>query len=225
MSIAGVGLLLIGGEGPARTVLEGILAQQPRIIAADSGFDLAVALGVEPELLVGDLDSVADTPELRAFPRNRIRRYPADKDETDTELGLRLFRELGVQRVVLAGGGGGSLEHLVGILALFERDERPEAWYTAREHVQAVEGELALEGCRGQSLSLFPLGAGAAGLSSRGLKWSLDGLNWTRGDAGVSNLCTEDRVVIRARSGRLLMVRTLARGGGCWRKPSSKKSL
>jgi thiamine pyrophosphokinase len=209
MSTADLGLLLIGGEGPARTVLEGLLAREPRIIAADSGFDLARSLGLEPELLIGDLDSVADSPELRAFPEDRIRRYPADKDETDTEIGLRLFRELGIDRVVLAGGGGGSLEHLVGILALFERDKRPAAWYTAREHVQAVEGELVLEGCRGQSLSLFPLGGGARGLSSRGLKWPLDGLSWARGDAGVSNLCAEDRVVIRVRRGRLLLVRTL----------------
>jgi thiamine pyrophosphokinase len=205
----GNGLLLIGGEGPARPVLEEVLARKPRIIAADSGFDLGRALGVEPELLVGDLDSVADSPELRAFPRERIRRYPPDKDETDTELGLRIFRELGVGEIVLAGGGGGSLGHLVGLLALFERDERPAGWYTAREHVQAVEGEVVLEGCRGRSLSLFPLGAGASGLASQGLKWSLDGLSWTRGDAGVSNLCVEDRVVIRVRRGRLLMVRTL----------------
>ncbi|MBN1837530.1 MAG: thiamine diphosphokinase [Spirochaetales bacterium] len=209
MSAGGIGLLLIGGEGPTRTVLETILAQKPRIIAADSGFDLARRLSVEPELLVGDLDSVADTPGFRSFPADRIRRFPPDKDETDTEIGLRLFRELGVERVVLAGGGGGSLEHLVGILALFEREERPAAWYTAREHVQAVARELILEGCRGQSLSLFPLGSGARGLSSEGLKWPLDGLNWSRGDAGVSNRCVADRVVIRVRAGRLLMVRTL----------------
>jgi thiamine pyrophosphokinase len=207
------GLLFIGGEGPVRETIDPLLVRDPRIIAADSGFDLARALGLMPEMLVGDMDSVEDSPELRAFPPERIRRYPPDKDETDTELGLRLFREQGVRRVILVGGGGGSLAHLLGILALFERDGRPESWYTAREQVQAVERELVLEGCRGQSLSLFPLGERARGLSSKGLKWPLDRLSWSRGDAGVSNLCVDDRVEIRVRDGMLLMVRTL-RGGG-----------
>jgi thiamine pyrophosphokinase len=209
MTQADAGLLLIGGEGPVRAVVEPLLAGNPRIMAADAGFDLAVALGLEPELLVGDLDSVGDTPELRAFPPERVRRFPADKDETDTELGLRVFRELGVERVVLIGGGGGSLEHLVGILALFERQPAPAAWYTAREHVEAVDGTLVLEGCRGLTLSLFPLADRVRGMSSRGLKWPIDHLSWNRGDAGVSNLCVEDRVQIRVREGRLLMVRSL----------------
>jgi thiamine pyrophosphokinase len=212
MGDAAFGLLFIGGDGPARETIEPLLVCDPRIIAADSGFDLARALGLTPELLVGDMDSVQDSPALRAFPPERIRRYPPDKDETDTELGLRLFRELGVRQVVLAGGGGGSLAHLLGILALFEREGRPQAWYTAREHVQAVERELILEGCRGQNISLFPLGERVRGMSSRGLKWPLDRLSWSRGDAGVSNLCVDDRVEIRVRDGMLLMVRTL-RGG------------
>jgi thiamine pyrophosphokinase len=213
MGDAALGLLFIGGEGPVRKTIDPLLQHSPRIIAADSGFDLARAVGLEPEMLVGDMDSVEDSPELRAFPAERVRRYPPDKDETDTELGLRLFRELGVRRVVLIGGGGGSLGHLLGILALFERDERPSAWYTAREHVQAIDRELVLEGCRGQKLSLFPLGEKAAGLSSRGLKWPLDRLSWTRGDGGISNLCVEQRVEIRVAEGRLLMVRTLSGGG------------
>jgi thiamine pyrophosphokinase len=213
MTEADPGLLLIGGEGPARRVVEPLLAGKPRIIAADAGFDLARALGLEPELLVGDLDSVQDSPELQAFPPERVRRFPAEKDETDTELGLRVFRELGVERVVLLGGGGGSLEHLVGILALFERELVPAAWYTAREHIQAVDGSLILRGCRGLSLSLFPLADSVRGMRSKGLKWPLDGLSWRRGDAGVSNLCVEDRVEIQVREGRLLMVRSLGGEG------------
>jgi thiamine pyrophosphokinase len=204
------GLLLLGGEGPRRAQLEVVLRTAKLVIAADSGFDLALRLGLLPDLLVGDLDSVAASPQLSAFPPERILRYPRDKDETDAELGLRLFGERGFPKVVLAGGGGGRLDHLLAVAALFERENPPAAWYTALERVERVDGEAMLSGCRGLRVSFFPLGAKAGGLSSEGLKWPLDGLQWPRGRGGVSNLVTADRAWVRVRRGSLLMIRELA---------------
>ncbi len=209
----GVALLLIGGEGPRRGLLEPVLSTAACTVAADSGFDLALELGLEPDLLVGDLDSVACTVELERFPRERIRQYPTDKDETDAEIGLRLLGELGFERVIILGGGGGRLDHLLAIVSLFERGKHPQAWYTSKEHIQLVEGELVVTGCKGQTVSFFPLGAGARRMSSRGLKWPLDGLQWRRGDMGVSNLFSEDSATIHVREGRLLMVRTIGNEG------------
>jgi len=203
------GLLLLGGEGPRRGQLEEVLRAVAMVIAADSGFDLALRLGLLPDLLVGDLDSVAASPQLAAFPQERIRRYPRDKDETDAELGLRLFAEQGIRKVVLAGGGGGRLDHLLAVAALFERESPPAAWYTALERVERVEGEAQLSGCRGRRVSFFPLGAAAGGLSSEGLKWPLDGLEWPRGRGGISNLVTADPARVRVRRGTLLMIREL----------------
>jgi thiamine pyrophosphokinase len=205
------GLLLLGGEGPERKHLEPILSRAPYVIAADSGFDLALRLGIAPDLLVGDLDSVAASRELAGFPPEKIRRFPRDKDETDAELGLRFFWQMGFHRVLLAGGGGGRLDHLLAIVGLFERELCPAAWITAKEEVQRVEGELSLPECKGLRLSFFPLGEGASGMSSIGLKWPLDGLQWFRGQGGVSNLVTEDRALVRVSRGRLLMIRELRR--------------
>jgi thiamine pyrophosphokinase len=204
------GLLLLGGEGPRGGPLAGGLRRGAVVIAADSGFDLALRLGLLPDLLVGDLDSVAASPQLSAFPPQRILRYPRDKDETDAELGLRLFAERGFRKVVLAGGGGGRLDHLLALAALFERENPPSAWYTALERIQRVQGEALLSGCRGLRVSFFPLGAGAGGLSSEGLKWPLDGLQWPRGRGGVSNLVTADPARVRVGRGSLLMIRELA---------------
>jgi thiamine pyrophosphokinase len=205
-----VGLLLLGGEGPRRAQLEEVLRAAGLVIAADSGFDLALRLEVQPDLLVGDLDSVAASPQLSVFPAERIRRYPRDKDETDAELGLRLFAERGMRRVVLAGGGGGRLDHLLAIAGLFEGESPPLAWYTALERVERVDGEALLAGCLGRRVSFFPLGEAAGGLSSEGLKWPLDGLQWPRGRGGVSNIITADPARVRVRRGSLLMVRELA---------------
>ena len=50
-------------------------------------------------------------------------------------------------------------------------------------------------------------------LTLSGLKWPLDGLVWKRGNAGVSNLGSSDRVTIKMLSGRLIMVRSLRDSG------------
>ncbi len=202
-------LLLIGGAGPSRRRLAPFLAGVAFTVAADGGFDLARRLGLRPDLLVGDLDSVRPGRELASLPAERVVRFPPDKDETDAEIGLRLLRERGFRRVILAGGGGGRLDHLLGLLILFERSFHPALWLTDREQVQAVEGRLEFAGWRGQTVSLFPLGEGAGELSSEGLKWPLAGLEWGRGQAGISNRVTADRGWIRVGRGRLLLVRNL----------------
>jgi len=207
----GVGLLLIGGEGPSRRVLEPLLPSVTCTVAADSGFDLARKLQIVPDLLVGDMDSLEDSQELRDFPTDRIRRYPPAKDETDAELGLSILWEMGCERVILAGGGGGRLDHLLALVSLFERGKTPSVWYTSREQIQVVEGTHALSNCRGQTVSFFPIGGMVSGMHSEGLRWPLDGLQWRGGDVGVSNVCLEDRCTVSVRRGRLLMVRTMGR--------------
>jgi thiamine pyrophosphokinase len=107
----------------------------------------------------------------------------------------------------VAGGGGGRLAHLLGLLALFERRFSPSVWLTAREHVQVVERRLAISGCLGQTISFFPLGGRAVMARSSGLKWPLDRLRWGRGDAGISNVAVADAVEVELAAGRLLMVR------------------
>ncbi len=200
------GLLFTGGEGPSPERLAPFLEGVELVIAADSGLELARAAGVDPALVVGDMDSLRD-PGLLAAYGERVMRFPVDKDETDTEIGVRLLRERGVDRAIVAGGGGGRLAHLLGLLALFERRFAPSVWLTAREHVQVVDGRLALPGCVGQTISFFPVGGRALIRRSAGLKWPLDGLKWGRGDAGVSNLAVADTVEVELAAGRLLMVR------------------
>jgi thiamine pyrophosphokinase len=200
------GLLLTGGEGPARARLEPHLAAVDVIVAADSGLDLAGRLGLHPDLVVGDMDSLSDARLLEAYS-GRVVRFPSDKDETDTEIGLRLLRERGAGRIILAGGGGGRLAHLAGLLALFERPHPPQVWLTAREQVEVVSGRWGAPVVAGETISFFPLDGQAIIAASRGLKWPLDGLQWGRGDAGISNVATADRVEMDLGAGRLLMIR------------------
>ncbi|HEY3434518.1 MAG TPA: thiamine diphosphokinase, partial [Solirubrobacterales bacterium] len=114
-------VVVVGGGLPA----PGLLAQLPDgapVVAADSGLDSALALGLRADVVVGDLDSV--TPGALATAEAagaRVVRHPADKDETDLALALAEAGELlgGRGRVVVVGGVEGRLDHLLAeVLAL-----------------------------------------------------------------------------------------------------------
>ena len=200
------GLLLTGGYGPGRADLEPFLETVGPIVAADSGYDLALSLGLQPDLIVGDMDSV----RAERLAAERVRRFPRDKEHTDTELGLHALQEFGCDRVVIAGGGGGRLDHLLFIAALFERESVPICWVTAHEHVEAIRGSAAYCGCVGQTVSFLPLSCGAAIERSEGLRWPLDGLRWRPGEGGVSNVITASPMRVTVAAGALLMIRSFA---------------
>jgi thiamine pyrophosphokinase len=203
------GLLFIGGEGPSVEALRACALEADMTVAADSGLDRALAAGISPDLVVGDMDSLSDAALLRGFPPESVLAFPRDKDETDTEIGLRILRERGCGAITLAGGGGGRIDHLLGIALLFERDPPPVRWLTDKEDIRLVDGEAAFSGWKGATVSVFPLGERAADMHSEGLQWPLDGLTFLRGFGGISNRATADRVRITVGSGRLLVIHSL----------------
>lgn len=202
-------LLVCGGEAPPFSRLEDALPRFGIVCAADSGLDTLIAWGIRPDIIVGDMDSVSDPGAIGRFPAARVVRASRDKDETDTELGLKELSAAGAERIVLAGGGGGRLDHLLAIRSIFERRApRPAEWHTAREAVYLVRGgeALAIEAERCAIVSVFPLAAGASGMDSSGLKWPLAGLDWGPGDCGVSNLAADGAFRVHAGRGDLLVV-------------------
>ena len=205
------GLLLLGSAGPPRAVAAPFLDRVDVVVAADSGFDLAAGLGLEPDLVVGDLDSVTRRSELARLPAGRVRRANPDKALTDAELGLQALAERGCARIIVAGGGGGRFDHQLAVLGLFERDPRLQVWLTAAEHMEAIAGSARFRAHRGCTVSLFPLSGSAGGLSSRGLRWPLDGMRLRRGYASVSNVVVADEWRVTVETGRLLMIRNLER--------------
>ena len=178
------------------------------ICAADSGLDLLASWEVSPGLIVGDMDSLSDLSLLDRYPGAEIQRFPTAKDDSDTELGLRLLRERGADRVVIAGGGGGRLDHLLAIRALFGRACHPDEWHTAHESCYRLgEGTaLGLATHAGATISVFPVGEGAFGMESEGLRWPLAGLVWDACGFGLSNEALGDRITVRAGKGSLLVV-------------------
>jgi len=209
MSQLSLGVVITGGEGPPPQVLGWLLeGENALLVAADSGLALAEAAGLKPDWIIGDMDSLDNKERLRSYPVDRVIRHPAAKDFSDTELALALLWDKGCTEVWIAGGGGGRLDHLLGIRGLFERERFPRRWMTAAEDVHCIDGNTILtvsieKGC---IVSVFPLGGGPWKARSTGLKWPLDSVHWERGLYSLSNVATESEMTINAQQGRFMII-------------------
>ena len=206
MYVGSWGVVLTGGAAPPRAAVNFLFERSNEIVAADSGFDLALSYGVAPDFVVGDFDSVQNRVQLQKLNSDRVREFSHKKDETDTEIAVRFLREHGETNIAVVGGGGGRLDHLIAILSLFDRGASPALWITDDAFVYSIEDDLVLTGQAGKRVSFFPAGRTECAMKSSGLEWELDGLRWRHGDIGVSNKIISDRLRVSLLTGRLIMV-------------------
>ena len=123
------GLAIIGGEGPNPQQLKKIALGMDLIAAADSGLIAAEKAGIDPNWIIGDMDSLEEHTGdalkfLAGYPKDHVLTYPREKDYTDTELAINFLKEKGCKEITIAGGGGGRIDHLLAVYYLFEKDRQ-----------------------------------------------------------------------------------------------------
>ena len=185
------------------------------IVACDAGYRNAAALGVRPDLIVGDFDSA---PQPRTEGDTIV--LPHVKDDTDTQYAARWLAEHGCEEVVMLGAlGGPRVEHMLANLStgLFLSlhgvrtilaDSRSEMHYL-------LPGQpLELPRRDWMYLSLFALGAPLTGVFERGVYYPLENATLTELDypLGTSNEFTEPVARLQCSGGHGLVVLTRADG-------------
>ncbi|HHV79778.1 MAG TPA: thiamine diphosphokinase [Firmicutes bacterium] len=185
------------------------------IVAADAGAERAIDLGLKPDIIIGDMDSVC--PETLASCREAgipTQVVPCEKDETDSQLALEYCLSKGINDLVFVGAFGGRLDHVLAniiMIAGYMGEER-----IARAELVGEDGELLilrgpqplqpLRGRKGQLVSLIPLSSRVTGVNLEGVKWPLREHSLTWGQTlGVSNVMQGDAGWISLRSGVLLV--------------------
>ncbi len=181
------------------------------VLAADSGAENAVSAGVAVDMLVGDLDSItSETLKKVLAEGTRIEVHSPDKDATDLELTLAAAVRLGADEIVVIGGGGGRLDHLLGNLAaLTSRTLRdiPVRWELERQTAYVVHHRRTVPTRPGTTFSVVPVGGDLTGVMLTGSKWELDNAGVEAGSTlGISNIATGDEVRIEMHGGVALVV-------------------
>ena len=185
------------------------LMQGARVIAADGGMRHAQALGVLPEVWVGDFDSTPDglSEFHAATPRMP---FPAEKNFTDGELAIEEAIERGATRLVLIGSFGGertdhSLSHLLLAVTLAERGFEVVLTSGQEEAVPLLPGSRELELPAGSLFSVVAF-TDLAGLSLTGAKYPLDQADIAFGASRTISNVAEGPVTASLGAGRALII-------------------
>lgn len=177
--------------------------QDALIIAADGGYRHLLERGIEPDLLVGDFDSLsAPPPGLEVLP------LPVEKDDTDMLAAIRHGLSCGCRRFDLYGGVGGRLDHTLANLQCLGYLARQGAhgFLHGGDCVFTCIQDSAMgfgPGNRG-TVSVFCLAGTAQGVTLTGLKYPLDDYTMTcLFPIGVSNAFTQSASRISVSAGML----------------------
>jgi thiamine pyrophosphokinase len=215
-------IVVTGGEAPDGALVTQALAWVPAgavVVAADSGVEHALRLGLGIDHAVGDFDSVdlavLDGVEMAG---TRVVRHPVAKDATDLELALDTAVELGARRIVLIGGHGGRLDHLLGNALVLASPRFADlvvdaVMGEARVHVARPRGPTVVHGEAGSLVTLLPVHGPAEGVTTDGLLYPLDQESLAEGSTrGISNEMTGSEATVRLTAGCVLVVRPGGRG-------------
>lgn len=185
--------------------LVGPVREDDYLIAADGGLRHLQALGLTPQLVLGDFDSLGYMPEGATV-------FPVEKDDTDAMLAVRRGLALGHQQFLLYGGmEGPRLDHTIANLQtlLFLAEHGAVGHLVGQHQIATVirNGDLSFPAEAQGIVSVFCLGADARGVTLRGLQYPLEKGTLTAGfPLGVSNHFTGEAAAIRVENGSLLVI-------------------
>ncbi|MBZ5588342.1 MAG: thiamine diphosphokinase [Acidobacteriia bacterium] len=176
------------------------------VLAADGGANHLARIGVRPEAVIGDLDSIR--PGVRRWIGEERMVARADQNSTDLQKTLAYaFDERGAERVTVLAATAGRLDHALENLAVLGRwiGHGEVELRDDRHRIVAVAGTRSLATTTGQTVSLMPLGK-CARVWTAGLRWSLDGEPLDlAGRTGISNVADGELIELRVEGGTILV--------------------
>ena len=186
------------------------------VVAVDGGLEHLKPLGLLPDAVVGDFDTVSPDvlAEYRKMEQVAWEIHQPEKDETDTELAIETAIGMGALSITILGGTGGRIDHMLANIHLLagclERGISA-SMVDGQNRLYILDGETTFyrDRVHGKYLSFIPLTERVEGITLTGFKYPLNGKTITIGrEAGlcVSNEVVEETGCISFDSGLLICV-------------------
>ena len=199
-------LISIGGNSTSDVL--SIESNFEEIIAVDSGIEHLLNLSLDPNTLIGDLDSISKK-SLDEVKKNgvKILAFNSNKDQTDFELALNYLEEAEKSKVYIIGGESGEIDHLISIFLLIPSKSFFEniIWlYGDKRIIFRQKIELNIK--KLTKFSIIPL-SDLTNLSIDGAEWNLDNKDIQFGETlTLRNSTNEEELNIRCDKGVFALI-------------------
>jgi thiamine pyrophosphokinase len=186
------------------------------VICADGGAQHALTLGLAPDVVVGDLDSLDGDLQARLEGEGcQVLVHPTRKDETDLELALRYAIDHGVDEILILGALGGRMDQALAnvlLLALPELEGVKTRIVAGDQEMFLIRGQAFIEGQVGDTVSLLPIAGDVTGITAEGLEYPLQhGTLKFGATLGISNVLMAPVARVQVEHGLLLCVHISSR--------------
>ncbi len=167
-------ILVLNGSLRWTTALATLARAARPLIAADGGADALARVGLRPDAVVGDLDSLSTA--TRAWLGESILIHRTDQDCTDFEKALsHAFTDLGLEQLTVLGALGGRIDHTAGNLGILARESRgPDLVFRSEDEILLATTEsLVLDAVPGETWSFWTYSP-ATMVTLEGLRWPIE---------------------------------------------------
>lgn len=185
------------------------------LIAADRGVEFFMGTDLEPDVAVGDFDSLSaeGAKYMETLKHTEIRRLKPEKDDSDTQSAANYAIEQGTERIMILGATGNRIDHLManfGLLMLGKIKQVQIVLVDAYNYMSLIESGMILkkEERFGKYVSFFPIEGEVTGLTLKGFKYPLNSYTLKVEDSGltVSNEISDPEAEVTFETGKLLMI-------------------
>ena len=191
-----------------------LIKKNDTIICADGGLKFAKKLGLNPDILIGDFDSLKKS-DFYGLNKNKTKvlKFPKEKDKTDTQLALEYALSSGAGEIIMLCSLGGRADHMLAnihLLSLGIKKGIIIKILDSSAEIRIISKSLDLKTAKGETISLLPFSEKVNGIYTEGLKYPLKNGTMVLGiPYGISNEAISRQVKIKIRSGLLLVIRNL----------------
>ena len=185
------------------------------LIAADRGVEFFMGTDLEPDVAVGDFDSLSaeGAKYMETLKHTEIRRLKPEKDDSDTQSAANYAIEQGTERIMILGATGNRIDHLManfGLLMLGKTKQVQIVLVDAYNYMSLIESGMILkkEEQFGKYVSFFPIEGEVTGLTLKGFKYPLNSYTLKVEDSGltVSNEISDPEAEVTFETGKLIMI-------------------
>ena len=185
------------------------------LIAADRGVEFFKGTDWQPEVAVGDFDSLSEEGKkyMESLNGLKIIRLKPEKDDSDTQSAVNHMISEGSREILIFGATGTRLDHVLANLGLLSMGREKGVHIALADqwnYITLVDSGTVLkkEEQFGKYVSFFTVGGDVSGLTLKGFKYPLDGYDLTVADSGltVSNEIAAETAEVTYDRGSLLMI-------------------